>query len=116
MQIDFDLLSDKIDQAVISLVSIFNKKKVSNISQAKKTIKNVFAQNNSNYVDYSTYSFDMIETLLAYRKSNDFESFYQRFLFATFLLIPVLKINENDELLKNNISDVIILLYEQFQI
>lgn len=116
IEFDFDDLLEKVNNAVISIVNIFNVKELTDIEKAKDLIKELYLDGNLNeYHDYKDSSFEVIESLLSYRKRSDFMGFYMYFFTSTFLIIPTLKIGLNDELMQDRISEVIHKLYEEFE-
>lgn len=114
-KLDFDNFLEKIDLAVVSYVNLLSSKKVSNVEEAKYTIKHSLLNDVNDYVDYKNNSFEFVESLLSFQHESDFTGFYQHFFLTTLLVIPLFKVDPNDEVMKDSLSEILYKLYDEFE-
>lgn len=104
----------KINLAVIKLTNLFTGQNVKTIKDAKMIIKEDFMKGSLDYTDYEDNSFDLCNILYMEKNSGDFHKFSNVFFMSTMLVVPLLKVDENDEMMCNKMSEIISKLYDDF--
>lgn len=114
MEYNFVDLEVKINKAIVEISSLIFEKEKLKLKEANTFIKKSLIGGKDNFIDYRDNKFINISNLLSKFLAGESEDFVFLFLSMTFLLESVLRIDENDKMKKDKLTDILSDLYRNF--